>query len=57
MAKRPFTTSPYTWGYSLFCTSIPVLIFPALAALVIFGMLSQDNSVTGHAALALEAVR
>lgn len=57
MAKRPFTTSHYTWGYSFLCTSLPALLAPIFIALAMLWLATPDPVTAGHGALALEVVR
>lgn len=57
MANRAYSTPIHTWAFRIACTITPALIAPALIALALYGLAMPDPVASGHAALALEAVR
>ncbi|WP_167541280.1 hypothetical protein [Acetobacter senegalensis] len=57
MANRAYSTPIHTWAFCIFCTSLPALLAPIFIALAMLWQATPDPVASGHAALALEAVR
>ena len=57
MANRAYSTPISTWAFHIVCTTLPAFMAPALVALALLWLATPDPVASGHAALALEAVR
>lgn len=57
MANRAYSMPIHTLAFHIICTSLPALIAPIFIALAMLWLATPDPVASGHAALALEAMR